>query len=443
MSVLSQMQVFAARQGLPIDTVVRQELLIVAMIVIAAAWFLGRLVQRYVGPRIRAVLSARGAAPFQQVADYAPRLCGILTSLTLLIGGRGLADYGFYGTVLIAIAIGIAVGRLVYVLCRLVGFGTALTFLFAIFTATASIASSLGGLEPLVTALDNAALRIGSRRISLLDVLNAILVILVLYTVSRFVVQLVGRQIGNSSRLDLSQRVLFQKLAGLGIVIIAFFLGLELLGIDFTALAVFSGAFGLALGFGMQKTFGNLLSGLILLIDRSIKPGDIIVVDQSFGWVNKIGVRAVSIITRDGIEYLIPNEVLMTERVENWSYSDRNVRIHIEVGVGYDCDLKRAQELMLQAAKETRRVLEDPAPNVWLKEFGEFRIEHDILCWIADAEAGVGNVKSAILNRIWVLFRENDITIPYPQRDVNVRSLPPGAAAMSDRPVSGPDGPSS
>src|SRR3546814_9934283 len=142
--------------------------------------------------------------------------------------------------------------------------------------------------------------------------------------------------------LFLSQRVLFQKLATLAIIAVGFFVGIDLLGIDLTALAVFSGAFGLAVGFGMQKTLGNLISGLILLMDRSIKPGDVIVVGETFGWVNRIGMRAVSVLTRDGKEYLIPNVNLMTETVENWSHTSRNVRLHVPVRVAYVCDIHLA-----------------------------------------------------------------------------------------------------
>ncbi len=127
--------------------------------------------------------------------------------------------------------------------------------------------------------------------------------------------------------------MLAQKLAAVAILVAAFFIGIDLIGIDLTALAVFSGAFGLAVGFGLQKTFGNLIAGIILLMDRSIKPGDVIVVGESFGHVTKIGVRAVSIVTRDGKEHLIPNENLMTQEVENWSYSSRDVRLHIPVSV--------------------------------------------------------------------------------------------------------------
>jgi small-conductance mechanosensitive channel len=175
----------------------------------------------------------------------------------------------------------------------------------------------------------------------------------------------------------------------------------------------------------MQKTIGNLIAGIILLMDRSIKPGDVIVVGDSFGWVNKIGVRAVSVVTRDGKEHLIPNEDLMTREVENWSYTDRNVRVRIPVRVAYSCDLKLAQELMLRAAKESPRVLDDPRANVWLTAFGADGVEHDILVWISDPESGVGNVRSDLLNRLWLLFKEHGIEIPYPQRVVHLQERAP------------------
>lgn len=159
-------------------------------------------------------------------------------------------------------------------------------------------------------------------------------------------------------------------------------------------------------------------------MDRSIKPGDVIVVGESFGWVNKIGVRAVSVVTRDGKEHLIPNENLMTQEVENWSFTDRNVRVRIPVTVAYGADLKLAQELMLRAAAESPRVLKSPRTNVWMTAFGDKGLEHEILAWISDPEGGVGNVKSDVLNRLWWLFKEAGIEVPYPQRDVHVRTLP-------------------
>ena len=147
----------------------------------------------------------------------------------------------------------------------------------------------------------------------------------------------------------------------------------------------------------------------------------VIVVGDSFGWVNKIGVRAVSVITRDGKEHLIPNENLMTQEVENWSFSDRNVRVRIPVGVGYETDLRLAQKLMLQAAVESPRVLRSPKPNVWLISYGDYAVEHEILAWISDPEQGVGNVRSDVLNRLWDLFKENGIEIPVPRRELLFR----------------------
>ncbi len=424
--MIEELKNIALQLGLPVDEVVRQEALITAAILIAVALFAGWAMQRWVGPKVRDFLSARDANAFQHIARWAPRLMGVLTSIILLVAAQAVSVTGVFGHIMITATLGLALGRLVYVLAKIITLNSPFAIILGIFAAIASVAGSLGGLEPLVTALDGAGVRVGSRRVTLLDFINAVIVVVTLYASAKFVIQLLSSRIGNSKRLDLSQRVLFQKLSGLAVIAAAFFLGIELLEIDLTALAFFSGGLGIAVGFGMQKTFGNLISGMILLLDRSIKPGDVIVVDDTFGWVNKIGVRAVSIITRDGIEYLIPNEILMTEQVENWSYSSRNVRIHIPVGVSYNCDIHKAQELMLQAAVETKRVLENPPPNVWMKGYGDSSVDHDILCWIADAEQGVGNVKSAILNRLWDLFQEHDIEIPFPQRDIHLKSVPEG-----------------
>ena len=241
--------------------------------------------------------------------------------------------------------------------------------------------------------------------------------------------RILTHSIARTDKLDSTQKLLAQKLAGIALLAAAFLIGIDLLGIDLTALAVFSGAVGLAIGFGLQKTFGNLIAGIILLLDRSIKPGDVISVGESFGAINKIGVRAVSIVTRDGKEHLIPNENLMTEEVVNWSYSDTNVRIHIPVGVSYDCDLALAQKLMIEAGKQPARVLKSPAPTVWLKGFGDSSVDHDILVWVSDPEAGVGNIRSEVLNALWRLFKEHGIEIPYPQRDLHIRSVPDATPA--------------
>ncbi|WP_294059457.1 mechanosensitive ion channel domain-containing protein [Sphingomonas sp.] len=286
---------------------------------------------------------------------------------------------------------------------------------------TAVFSHAIGGLAAVEGTLDRVGIQIGQRRLSLLSAFTMGVIILLLFAGVRLANRLLTHSIGQARGFDATQKLLFQKLAAIAVVVLAFFVGVDLLEIDLTAFAVFSGAFGLAIGFGLQKTIGNLIAGIILLMDRSIKPGDVIVVGDSFGWVNKIGVRAVSVVTRDGKEHLIPNENLMTQEVENWSYTDRNVRVRIPVTVSYDSDLPLAQQLMLRAAKESPRVLDSPKANVWLMAFGQNGAEHEILAWISDPESGVGNVRSDVLNRLWLLFKEHGVRVPHPQLDVHVQ----------------------
>jgi small-conductance mechanosensitive channel len=274
--------------------------------------------------------------------------------------------------------------------------------------------------------LDDIALRIGNERISLWDVLVALMVIVLMATLAYFTSKLATAVIGRAHRLDSTQRLLLTKLTSLLIWTVAVLAGIDVLGINLTALTVFSGAFGLAIGFGLQKTFGNLIAGMILLLDRSIKPGDVIAIADhagkpTFGQIRKIGMRAVSLTTRDQKEYLIPNENLMTNQVENWSYSSKTVRMQVPVGISYSADMRRAEELMLQAAHSSRRVLTTPPPTVWMDAYGESSVNFVIQCWIDDPEEGVGNVRSEVLKSLWWLLKENDIEIPFPQRDLNLR----------------------
>lgn len=283
---------------------------------------------------------------------------------------------------------------------------------------------AVGGI---VETLDDLALTVGNIRFSVWDGLIVLMVIGGVFLGAWLVSKLVGMAIKRIRRFDLAQRLLAEKLATIVIWATAVLIGIDLLGVDLTALAVFSGAFGLAIGFGLQKTFGNLIAGIILLMDRSIKPGDVIAVsDQAgtstFGQIRKIGIRAVSVTTRDQREYLIPNENLMVNQVENWSYSSREVRMQVPVGVSYNCDLKLAEELMLEAASACKRVLDTPPPVVWLDAYGNSSVDFIIQCWIRDPENGTGNVKSEVLKNLWWLFAEKGIEIPFPQRDINIRN---------------------
>lgn len=289
-----------------------------------------------------------------------------------------------------------------------------------------AVADTTPTVAGIIETLDAWGFTVADTRFSLWTLLVVIMVIVGVIVFARISTKLAKSGLKRATKLDASQRLLIEKLLTVGLWAVAILIGIDLLGIDLTALAVFSGAFGLAIGFGLQKTFGNLIAGIILLMDKSIKPGDVIAITdqaggETFGQIRKIGIRAVSITTRDEREYLIPNENLMVNQVENWSYSSRRVRMQVPVGISYGSDMKQAQQLMLQAATDCNRVLKTPAPTVWMSGYGDNSVDFVIHCWITDPEMGVGNVRSAVLNRLWDLFEEHEVEIPFPQRDLNLR----------------------
>lgn len=222
--------------------------------------------------------------------------------------------------------------------------------------------------------------------------------------------------------LSPSLQVLFIKSLKIVLITLAIIIAINSVGIDLTALAVFGGAIGVGVGFGLQRVVSNLISGVILLVDKSIKPGDVIAVSGTYGWVTALGGRYVSVVTRDGVEHLIPNELLISERVENWTHTHSRTRLKVDVGVHYKTDLHEAIALCLQAAKDTPRVLSDPDPKCLLIEFGDNSVNLQLRFWISDAHNGVQNVKSAVLLAVWDEFKEAGIEIPYPQRDLHLRS---------------------
>jgi small-conductance mechanosensitive channel len=283
-----------------------------------------------------------------------------------------------------------------------------------------------GEFREVVSILDSWGFTIANHRVSVWTALLVVIVIVGVYVLGKLLTRVARWLLGKATRLDSTQKLLADKLIGIAIWAFAILIGIDVLGIDLTALTVFSGAFGLAVGFGLQKTFGNMLAGIILLMDRSIKPGDVIAVSdptgrESFGQIRRIGIRAISVVTRDRKEYLIPNENLLVNQVVNWSYSSREVRVKAPVGVAYGTDLELAERLLLEAAVGTPRVLNTPPPNVRLMAFGSSSIEFEIRFWITDPEEGVSGPRSEVLKRVWHLFKEHGIELPFPQLDLYLR----------------------
>ncbi|MFL9839522.1 mechanosensitive ion channel domain-containing protein [Sphingomonas sp. ST-64] len=389
-----------------------------AIVALAAGWLAGRRI----GPKIAEIWHRRVGSHAGGLAHRMHTLVRHGTAALLLAIVANVWPWSPLAAAVLGFALASASAMTMLVFMRGLHMPRWSAWLAAAVVFVAILSQAIGGFDVITTTLDRIGMDVGKRRLSLLAVVTVLVTAVALYAGARLANRIIGHSIAEARGFDATQKLLFQKLASIIVIVIAFFFGIDLLGIDLTSFAVFSGALGLAVGFGLQKTVGNLIAGIILLMDRSIKPGDVIVVGESFGWVNKIGVRAVSVITRDGKEHLIPNENLMTQEVENWSFSDRNVRVRIPVGIAYESDVKLAQKLMLEAALESPRVLDSPRPNVWLASFGDYALEHEILAWISDPEGGVGNVKSDVLNRLWVKFQEHGIEIPFPQQVLHFRS---------------------
>jgi len=223
-------------------------------------------------------------------------------------------------------------------------------------------------------------------------------------------------------------QVMLTKISKFSLYGLAILFALKSVGIDLTAFAVFSGAIGVGIGFGLQRIFSNFISGFILLFDRSIRPGDVISIGDRFGWVQSLHARYVVVKDRDGVETLIPNENLITSEVTNWSYSDRAVRTRIPVQISYDDDPEIAMQLLLDATDDKARILKKPEPAARLLGFGDNGIDLELRIWINDPEEGVANVVSDVNVSIWKSFKEHKITIPFPQRDVRIVSEDPLAA---------------
>lgn len=272
--------------------------------------------------------------------------------------------------------------------------------------------------------LDSLAFNSGNLRISLLLVIKAIIIFSILIWLAGKLSRIVTGKIDKTQGLTPSVKVLLNKISKFLIFTSAGLFTLSAIGVNLSAFAFLGGAVGVGLGFGLQKIVSNFISGIIILADKSIKPGDVIEISGVYGWVRKLDTRFVSVVTRSGKEYLIPNEDFITKEVINWSYSDELVRVNAEVGVSYKSDLRLVEELILKAAKEKERILNDPAPNCLLMGFGDSSVNFELRFWISDPRNGIQNIRSQVLMSIWDNFKEENIEIPFPQRDYHLKSLP-------------------
>jgi small-conductance mechanosensitive channel len=281
-------------------------------------------------------------------------------------------------------------------------------------------------MGPWKNLLSHISFKLGQVQISLFHLTWALPFFLVLYWLSRNLSIIWRFWLRVGSGLTPAVQILLSRLGTIFLFSASVVLVLHYLGLDLSVFALFGGALGLGLGFGLQKVFANLLSGFILLADKSVKPGDVIQLGDKYGWINFLGARYISVLSRNGTEHLIPNEKLITEEVINWSYSQNLVRLEVPVGIDYAADLEKARDLMLETAAATDRILKDPEPACLLMSFGDNAVNLELRVWINDPQNGLGPVKSNLLWGIWKRFRDHGIEMPYSQRDVHLKSIPEG-----------------
>lgn len=301
---------------------------------------------------------------------------------------------------------------------------TAVRNTFSLIIWTLAALSIFGVLEDTMKMLDEIGFDIGDFRLSMLAVLKGIFYIFTLVTLAIFTSSLAEKMLFKTKALTKSSKVLFSKIIKFVLIAVALIMGLTSSGIDLSLFAVFGGAIGLGIGFGLQKGISNLFSGILLLLDRSVQPGDVVELDNgAFGTVNKMAARYTEIITGDSRSVLIPNEELVTQRVINWTHSDSFVQVSVPFGVHYNSDPHQVIKIAVEIAKKPTRVFTKREPTCNITGFGESAINFTLCFWIKDPENGIGNVKGEILLLLWDAFKQNAINIPYPHRDIYVHQV--------------------
>jgi small-conductance mechanosensitive channel len=283
-----------------------------------------------------------------------------------------------------------------------------------------AVLHALGLFDTALEFLDDLNMSVGRTRVSLLLMLKGLALFVALVQAARMLSGILDDHLQRAEGISPSAQVLFAKGSRFGLYAVAVTITLSTVGVDLTSLTVFSGAVGVGIGFGLQKIFSNLVSGVILLMDKSLKPGDVIEMGGVQGRIVQINARYAAVETLDGKAFLIPNENLIANEVINLSYNDSRLLIRAEIGVAYGGEPRTAMRLMVEAALTVPRVLEDPAPRAMITSFGDSSVNLSVGFWIEDPEAGIANVRGEVLLAIWDAFKQGGVDIPFPQREVRL-----------------------
>jgi small-conductance mechanosensitive channel len=404
---------------------------------LAVGWFLGgALRERYRRRRVKAPTALTWTYFASQGSVVATP---VIVALGLVILARGILQNMSLDVSLLEAA------------ARLIGAYVVVRILVLLFTASlgnkswmqhwenrvtlfiwfAIAAEYLGWLDPIIATLDSIGMSAGKSRITLWSVLKLLFTLTVFVLVAAWISRWVEQRLKKLSNLAPSTRIGIAKFANAFLIGISILMGLNAAGVDLTALTVLTGAIGLGLGFGLQSIAANFVSGFVLLMDRSIKPGDVISLSgqsgtstENFGWVQELRGRYVVVRDRDGVEMLVPNQQLISNAVINWSYTDPRIRLKLPIRVSYRDDPELALKVLLSACEGQTRVLREPAPVSRLMHFSDSGIELELRFWISDPQEGVNNVRSDVNRTIWRLFKEHNLTMPVAQREIVMHNAP-------------------
>jgi small-conductance mechanosensitive channel len=280
--------------------------------------------------------------------------------------------------------------------------------------------SIVGQLDPTIDALDSVSVVFGGLRLTPLLVIKLGVLLAFALWVTNIASNFAENQITRAGDLTPSIQVLLIKIVRLGLMVLAVTMTLSAVGIDLSALAIFSGAAGVGIGFGLQKIIANFISGIILLADKSVKPGDLVTIGDSSGRISAMKTRYISVAAGDGREFLIPNEDLVTQKVTNWTYTDKNTLVKVNFGTNYDADPRMVCKLAVEIASAHPRATKGKTPNCILTEFTEAGMKFSLTFWIPDPD-GMDNVKSDVMLSLWDAFKREGIRVPYPVREIRVR----------------------
>ena len=310
-----------------------------------------------------------------------------------------------------------------WLIIRLVTSGIRNTFVVRLVSVIAWLAAALsilGKLEPAIEALDSVSIVLGGFKLTPLLLLNFFVILIIALWLANIISNFAESRITQSADLTPSIQVLLVKMIRFGLLVFAVIVAMGAVGINLSALAIFSGAAGVGIGFGLQKIVANFISGIILLVDKSVKPGDLVTIGDNSGRISAMKTRYISVAAGDGREFLIPNEDLVTQKVTNWTYTDKNTLVKVNFATNYDADPRLVCRLAIEIAAGAARALKNKPPNCILTEFAEAGMKFSLTFWIADPD-GMDNVKSEVMLSLWDAFKREGIHVPYPVREIRVR----------------------